>query len=38
MPGPFLLDRGDSNFDVKLDILESEDLVETEGVIEADYS
>jgi hypothetical protein len=37
-PGPFLLDRSESNFDVKLDMMESEDLVESEGLVEDGYS
>jgi hypothetical protein len=37
-PGPFLLDRNEANYDVKLDMMESEDLLEAEGLVDDHYS
>jgi hypothetical protein len=36
--GPFLLERSEPNYDVKLDIMESEDLVESKGLVDDSYS
>jgi len=37
-PGPYLVDSSDHNFDVKLDIMETIEVPEAEGLVDDDYS
>ena len=36
--GPFLLDRSEHNFDIKLDVMEALNVVESEKLVDDNYS